>query len=212
MYILTVVLIISHSIYIRIVIVLESRAFPDISLSPQRGSFSSGCNYKSNKESVNKDGSGDAPATPLSSRIPSEGTKFNFHDDDSTQKEFSQYRTPHGPQSSSQFNWQRNQTTTASSSSTYRDYNGGSSCQDDDSNNNKQSSGRSSYSRYSSSSYQQESYRGNGNYSRAYHQSESYSEPEPEWMQFGPTSRTEFMELGGEDEIEKMREGMFSLC
>ena len=27
----------------------------------------------------------------------------------STQKEFSQYRTPHGPQSSSQFNWQRSQ-------------------------------------------------------------------------------------------------------
>ena len=36
-----------------------------------------------------------------------------------------------------------------------------------------------------------------------------YSEPEPEWMQFGPSSRTEFMEHGGEDEIEKMREGMF---
>lgn len=201
MYTLTVILTISLSIYSRIVIVLESRAFPDISLSPQRGSFSSGCKYKSNRESVSKDGSGDAPATPLSSRIPEEGTKFNFHDDNSTQKEFSQYRTPHGPQSSSQFNWQRNQ-----SSSTYRDYNGGSSCQDDDSN-NKLPSGRSSYSRYNQS-YQQESYRGNGN-SRGYHHSESYSEPEPEWMQFGPSSRTEFMELGGEDEIEKMREGMF---
>ena len=66
-------------------------------------------------------------------------------------------------------------------------------------------SGRSSYSRYNQS-YQQESYRGNGN-SRGYYQSESYSEPEPERMQFGPSSRTEFMELGGEDEIEKMREG-----
>ena len=68
-------------------------------------------------------------------------------------KEFSQYRTPHGPQSSSQFHWQRSQ-----SSSTYRDYNGGSTCQDDDSNNRP--SGRSSYSRYNQS-YQQESYRGN---------------------------------------------------
>ena len=28
-------------------------------------------------------------------------------------------------------------------------------------------------------------------------------------MQFGPSSRTEFMELGGEDEIEKMREGTY---
>jgi len=27
-------------------------------------------------------------------------------------------------------------------------------------------------------------------------------------MQFGPSSQTEFMELGGEDEIDKMREGM----
>ena len=45
---------------------LESRAFPDISLSPQRGSFSSGCKYKSSRESV-KDGSGDLPATSLSS-------------------------------------------------------------------------------------------------------------------------------------------------
>ena len=84
---------------------LESRAFPDISLSPQSGSFSSGCKYKSNRESVNKDGSGDPPATPLSSRIQEEGSKFSFHDDNATQKEFSQYRTPHGPQSSSQFSW-----------------------------------------------------------------------------------------------------------
>ena len=167
-------------------------------MSPQRGSFSSGCKYKSNRESVNKDGSGDPPATPLSSRIQEEGSKFSFHDDNATQKEFSQYRTPHGPQSSSQFSWQRSQ-----SSSTYRDYNGGSTSQDDD----NRTSCRPSYSRYSQS-YQQESYRGNGN-SRGYHQSESYSEPEPEWMQFGPSSRTEFMELGGEDEIEKMREGMF---
>ena len=185
--------------YIIIVVVLESRAFPDISLSPQRGSFSSGCKYKSNRESSNKDGPGDAPATPLSSRISEEGTKFSFHDENSTQKDFSQYRTPHGPQSSSQFSWQRSQ-----SSSTYRDYNGGSVSQDDD--NNNRPSGRPSYSRYSQS-YQQEYYRGNGN-SRGYYQSESYSEPEPEWMQFGPSSRTEFMELGGEDEIEKMREGM----
>ena len=50
---------------------LESRAFPDISLSPQRGSFSSGCKYKSNRESVNKDR--DPPAMPLSSRVPEEG-------------------------------------------------------------------------------------------------------------------------------------------
>ena len=28
-------------------------------------------------------------------------------------------------------------------------------------------------------------------------------------MQFGPSSQTEFMELGGEDEIEKKKEGMF---
>ena len=62
--------------------------------------------------------------------------------------------------------------------------------------------------RYVGHNYQQESYRGNGN-SRGYYQSESYSEPAPEWMQFGPSSRTEFMELGGEDEIEKKREGMF---
>ena len=53
---------------------------------------------------MNKDGSGDAPATPFSSRIPEEETKFSSHDDNITQKEFSQYRTPHGPQSSSQFN------------------------------------------------------------------------------------------------------------
>ena len=183
-------LIISHSIYSRIVVVLESRAFPDISLSPQRGSFSSGCKYKSNRESINKDGSGDAPATPLSSRIQEEGSKFSFHDDISTQREFSQYRTPHGPQLTSQFNWQRNQ-----SSSTYRDYNDGSTSQDDD--NNNRSSGRPSYSRYNQS-YQQDSYIGNGN-SRGYYQSGSYSEPEPEWMQFGPSSRTEFIELGGEN-------------
>ena len=170
-------------------------------MSPQRGSFSSGCKYKSNREAVNKEGSGDAPATPLSSRIPEEGTKFSFHDDNVTQKEFSQYRAPHGPQSSSQFNWQRSQ-----SSSTYRDYNGGSASQGDDS--NSKSTGRSSYVRYSQS-YQQESYRGNGSNSRGHYQSESYSEPEPEWMQFGPSSRMEFMELGGEDEIEKMREGIF---
>ena len=170
-------------------------------MSPQRGSFSSGCKYKSNRESINKDGSGDAPATPMSSLISEEGTKFSFHDDN---KDFSQYRTPHGPQSSSQFSWQRSQ-----SNSTYRDYNGGSESQDDDSNNKP--SGRPSYSRYSHS-YQHESYRGNGN-SRGYYQSESYSEFEPEWMQFGPSSRTEFMELGGEDEIEKMREGMlYHIC
>ena len=30
--------------------------------------------------------------------------KRGLHDDNITQKEFSQYRTPHGPQSSSQFN------------------------------------------------------------------------------------------------------------
>ena len=65
-----------------------------------------------------------------------------------TQGEFSQFRTPHGSQSSSQFNWQRSQ-----SSSTYRDYNGGSTSQDDD--NNNRSSGRPSYSK----NYQQESYR-----------------------------------------------------
>ena len=112
----------------------------------------------------------------------------------------SQYRTPHGPQSSSQFNWQRSQ-----SSSTYRDYNGSSTSQDDD--NNNRPSGRPSYSRYNQS-YQQESYRGNGN-SRGYYQSESYSEPEPEWMQFGPSSRTEFVELGGIHEIERMREGTY---
>ena len=168
-------------------------------MSPERGSFSSGCKYKSNRESVNKDESGDAPATFLSSRIPEEGTKFSCHDDNITQKEFSQYHTPHGPQSSSQFNWQCSQ-----SSSTYRDYNGGSASQGDDS--NSKSSGRSSYARYSQS-YQQESYRGNGSNSRGHYQSESYSEPEPEWMQFGLSSR---MELGGEDEIEKMREGSFN--
>ena len=54
------------SIYIIIVVLLESRAFPDISLSPQCGSFRSGCKYKSNRESINKDGSGDALATPVS--------------------------------------------------------------------------------------------------------------------------------------------------
>ena len=145
---------------------LESRAFSDISLSPQRGSFNSGSKYKSNRESVNKDGSGDPPATPLSSRVPEEGSKFNFHDDNATQKEFSQYRTPHGPQSSSQFSWQRSQ-----SSSTYRDYNGRSTSQDDD----NRTFDRTSYLRYNHS-YQQESYRGNGN-SRGYYQSESYSEP-----------------------------------
>ena len=170
-------------------------------MSPQCGSFSSGCKYKSNRESINKDGSGDAPAAPMSSRISEEGTKFSFHDDNI---ELSQYRTPHGPQSSSQFSWQRSQ-----SSSTYRDCNGGSASQDDD--NNNKPSGRPSYSRYSQS-YQQESYRGNGN-SREYYQSESYNEHALEWMQFGPSSRTEFMELGGEDEIEKMREGMlYHIC
>ena len=137
---------------------------------------------KGNRESINKDGSGDAPAMPLS---PEEGTTFSFHDDNSTQR---QYRTPHGPQSSSQFNWQRSQ-----SSSAYRDYNGGSTSQDDD--NNNRPSGRPSYSRYNQN-YQQESYRGN--------ESQSYSEPEP---QFGLSSRTEFMELWGEDEIEMLREG-----
>ena len=71
-------------------------------------------------------------------------------------------------------------------------------------------SGRPSYSRYNQS-YQQESYRGNGN-SRGYYQSESYSEPEPEWMQFGPSSRTELLELGGEDEIEKMKEGTYCIA
>ena len=104
-----------------------------------------------------------------------------------TQREFSQHRTPHGPQSSSQFNWQHSQ-----SSSAYRDYNGGLTSQDDDSNNRL--SGRPSYSH----NYQQEFYRGNGN-SRGYYQSESYSEPESEWMQFGPSSQTEFMEFNEED-------------
>ena len=141
-------------------------------------------------ETINKDGSGDASATPLSSRIQEEGSKFSFHDDISTQREFSQYRTPHGPQLTSQFSWQHIQ-----SSSTYRDYNGGSTSQDDD--NNNRPSGRPSYSRYNQS-YQQESYRGNGN-SRGYYQSESYSEPESEWMQFGPSSQTEFMEFDEED-------------
>ena len=77
----------SHLIYIRIAVVLESRAFPDISLSPQRGSFSSDCKYKNNRESINKDGSGDAPATPLSSQIQEEGSKFSFHDDNSINTE-----------------------------------------------------------------------------------------------------------------------------
>ena len=71
-------------------------------------------------------------------------------------------------------------------------YNGGSTSQDDD--NNNRSSGRPSYSQ----NYQQESYRGNGN-SRGYYQSESYSEPESEWMQFGPSSQMEFMEFDEED-------------
>ena len=124
---------------------------------------------------------------PCPCTSPEEGSTFSFHDDNSTQR---QYRTPHGPQSSSQFNWQCSQ-----SSSTYRDYNGGSTSQDDD--NNNRPSGRPSYSRYNQS-YQQESYRGN--------ESQSYSQPEP---QFGPSSRTEFMELSGEDEIEMLREGTY---
>ena len=35
------------------------------------------------------------------------------------------------------------------------------------------------------------------------------SEPEPKWMQFGISSRTEFVELGGKHEIERMREGTY---
>ena len=47
-------------------------------MSPQRGGFSSGCKYKSNTEFINKDGSGDAPATLLCSRIPEEGQSLIF--------------------------------------------------------------------------------------------------------------------------------------
>ena len=39
---------------------------------------------------------------------------------------------------------------------------------------------------------------------RGYYQSESFSELEPELMQFGPSSQTKFMEL--HDKIEKIRE------
>ena len=31
-------------------------------------------------------------------------------------------------------------------------------------------------------------------------------------MQFGPSSRTELLELGGEDEIEKMKEGTYRIA
>ena len=47
-------------------------------MSPQHGSFSSGCKYKSNRESSNKDEPGDAPTTPISSRISEQGQSLVF--------------------------------------------------------------------------------------------------------------------------------------
>lgn len=177
-------------------LLLESRSFPEVTLSPQRGSFSSGCKYKSTKDPANKDTSSDVPSTPLSARTTDDTSKFTFRDDDtSMHKEFSQYRTPHGPHSGSHYSWQRS----TSHSNSYRDYNG-SAAQDD------KTHSKPSYSRYSHHE-SSGSFRGSIS-SQSYYQADSYSEPEPEWMQFGPSSRTDFMELGGEDEIEKLREGI----
>jgi len=39
---------------------------------------------------------------------------------------------------------------------------------------------------------------------RGYYQSEGFSEPEPEWMQFGPNSWNKIGELN-EDEIEEKK-------
>ena len=177
-------------------LLLESRSFSEVTLSPQRLSFSGGCKYKSTKDPASKETSGDVPSTPLSSRTSDDSSKFTFQDDETaTHKEFSQYRTPHGPHSGSHYSWQR-----STGHGNYRDYNGGT-AQDDE-----KTPSRPSYSRYNHHE-SSGSFRGSLN-SQGYYQQDSYSEPEPEWMQFGPSSRTEFMELGGEDEIEKMREGI----
>jgi len=47
---------------------------------------------------------------------------------------------------------------------------------------------------------------------RGYYQLEGFSEPETEWMQFGPNSWNEIVELNEDDIKEKKEVGYMNIC